>query len=275
MRTRLEKLASMRGRGIDPYPARFRRTATTRQAVARLLRLEAGKGGGGVRTRAVAVAGRVMARRALGGAAFVDLQDGEGRIQAHLRSDLLGESFALLDDIDLGDFLGVRGPVFRTRRGEPSVEAKEVRMLAKAVRPLPDKWSGLQDVEKRYRQRYLDLITNEGAVKIARTRAAVVASMRRFLNGRGFMEVETPVLVPVAAGAMARPFVTRHNALDRTLYLRIATELPLKKLIIGGIEKVYEIGRIFRNEGIDLEHNPEFTTLESYEAYADYADVMK
>jgi len=148
-------------------------------------------------------------------------------------------------------------------------------ILAKAVRPLPDKWSGLQDVEKRYRQRYLDLITNEDAVKVARTRAAVVAGMRRFLNERGFMEVETPVLVPVAAGAMARPFATRHNALDRTLYLRIATELPLKKLIIGGIEKVYEIGRIFRNEGIDLEHNPEFTTLESYEAYADYRDVMK
>jgi len=276
MRARLEKLASIRERGIDPYPARFKRTATTREATERLLRLEKRRGEEvGARTRPVSVAGRIMARRDMGRAAFVDLQDGEGRIQVHMRSDVLGTSYDLLEDVDLGDFLGVRGPVFRTRRGEVSVEAREVRILAKAVRPLPDKWSGLQDVEKRYRQRYLDLITNEDAAKTARARAAVVASMRRFLNARGFMEVETPVLVPVAAGAMARPFVTRHNALDRTLYLRIATELPLKKLIIGGIEKVYEIGRIFRNEGIDLDHNPEFTMLESYEAYADYNDVME
>ena len=276
MQTRLEKLASIRERGIDPYPARFKRTATTREAIERFLRLETRRADeGGARTRPVTVAGRVMARRGMGRAAFVDLRDGEGQIQVHLRSDILGSSYDLLEDIDLGDFLGVRGPVFRTRRGEVSVEAREMQILAKAVRPLPDKWSGLQDVEKRYRQRYLDLITNDDAVKTARTRAAVMASMRRFMNERGFMEVETPVLVPVAGGAMARPFVTRHNALDRTLYLRIATELALKKLIIGGIEKVYEIGRIFRNEGIDLDHNPEFTMLESYEAYADYNDVME
>ena len=276
MAARLEKLASLRGRGIDPYPARFKRTATSREATERLLKLEGRRGkDAGARTRPVSVAGRIMARRGMGRAAFVDLQDGEGRIQVHMRSDVLGASYDLLEDIDLGDFLGVRGPAFRTRRGEVSIEAREIRILAKAVRPLPDKWSGLQDVEKRYRQRYLDLITNEEAVTVARARAAVVAAMRRFLDGRGFMEVETPVLVPVAAGAMARPFVTHHNALDRTLYLRIATELPLKKLIIGGLEKVYEIGRIFRNEGIDLDHNPEFTTLESYEAYADYSDVME
>jgi len=276
MQARLQKLASLRARGVDPYPPRFKRNATALQARQRLERLEARRADATeARTRSVRVAGRVMARRGMGRAAFVDLRDGTGRIQVHLRSDLLGESFSLLEDIDLGDFIGVRGPVFRTRRGEVSVEAREMTVLSKAVRPLPDKWSGLQDVEKRYRQRYLDLLANDRALEVARTRAAVVAAVRRFLIGRGFMEVETPVLVPVAAGAMARPFVTRHNSLDRTLYLRIATELALKKLIVGGIEKVFEIGRIFRNEGIDQDHNPEFTMLESYEAYADYNDVME
>ena len=211
----------------------------------------------------------------MGKAAFVDLKDSAGTIQVHLRTDVLGAEYALLDDLDLGDIIGVDGPVFRTRRGEPSIEAQSLTVLAKATRPLPDKWAGLRDTEKRFRQRYLDLITNERAVEIVKMRAAIVASMRAFLRARGFIEVETPMLVPVAAGAAAQPFVTHHNALDRDLYMRIATELPLKKLIVGGLDRVCEIGRIFRNEGIDLDHNPEFTTLESYEAYADYNDVME
>jgi lysyl-tRNA synthetase class 2 len=279
IQTRTEKIERLRARGIDPYPSRFRRTHTTEQA--RTLLAEAEKGGGpsspevSVRTGEVTLGGRVMARRGMGKAAFLDLQDGSGRIQVHLRSDVLGEAYGLLDDIDIGDFVGVAGPAFRTRRGEPSVEARTLQVLAKAIRPLPDMWAGLQDVEKRSRQRYLDLIARDRSAEVVRARAAVVANMRKYLSGRGFIEVETPVLVPVAAGAMARPFVTQHNALNRTLYLRIATELYLKKLVVGGIEKVFEIGRIFRNEGIDADHNPEFTTLESYEAYADYNDVME
>ena len=183
--------------------------------------------------------------------------------------------YGLMELLDLGDFIGVAGPVFRTRRGEVSIEGREVAMLAKALRPLPDKWAGLRDTEARYRQRYLDLIANDRAVRNARLRSEVVAQMRRFLHDRGFMEVETPMLVPVAAGAMARPFETHHNALNRDLYLRIASELYLKRLIVGGMEKVFEIGRMFRNEGIDHDHNPEFTTLESYEAFVDYGDVME
>jgi lysyl-tRNA synthetase class 2 len=187
----------------------------------------------------------------------------------------MGEDFELLEFLDLGDFVGVDGPVFRTRRGEVTVEARELTILSKAIRPLPDKWAGLKDPEVRHRQRYLDLIANEDAMRNVKTRSAVVAAMREFMHERGFMEVETPILVPVAAGAQARPFTTHHNALNRDLYLRIATELYLKKLVIGGVEKVFEIGRLFRNEGVDHDHNPEFTTMESYEAFADYNDVMK
>jgi lysyl-tRNA synthetase class 2 len=273
IQTRIEKAARLRARGIDPYPARYRRSHTTTQARTLLEKVE-GDAGAGARTPPLSLGGRVTARRGMGKAAFADLQDGSGKIQVHLKSDVLGDAYAILEDIDIGDFIGVVGPAFRTRRGEPSIEAQSVHILTKAVRPLPDKWAGLQDVEKRSRQRYLDLIARERSVEILRARARVVASMRRFLADRGFIEVETPILVPVAAGAMARPFVTHHNALNRTLYLRIATELYLKKLVVGGIERVYEIGRIFRNEGIDADHNPEFTTLESYEAYADYNDVM-
>ncbi len=284
IRQRLDKLQSLRQRGIDPYPARYKRTHTVAGARALFDELEAHSPpgvspgtppGASVSTEPVRVAGRVMARRGMGKASFVDIKDGQGRIQVHLRADTLGESYALLDDIDLGDFIGVSGPVFKTRRGEVSIDAQELVVLAKAIRPLPEKWHGLQDTEQRLRQRYLDLISNDRAAEVAVIRAKVVASMRRFLQGRGFIEVETPMLVAVAAGAMAKPFVTHHNALDRRLYLRIASELYLKRLIVGGIDRVCEIGRMFRNEGFDHDHNPEFTTLESYEAYADYNDVMR
>jgi lysyl-tRNA synthetase class 2 len=270
IRQRIEKMQALRARGIDPYPARWKRTHTVAEA-----RTLFESGAQDRPSEPVRVAGRIMARRGLGKAAFLDIKDGSGRIQVHCRSDALGDSYALLGDVDLGDFLGVTGPVFRTRRGEVSIEAQELAVLSKALRPMPEKWHGLQDTEARFRQRYLDLISNDRAMEIAHMRAKVVASMRTFLHERGFIEVETPMLVAVAAGAMARPFATHHNALDRRLYLRIASELYLKRLIIGGIDRVFEIGRMFRNEGIDHDHNPEFTTLESYEAYADYHDVME
>ncbi|CAI8054632.1 Lysine--tRNA ligase [Geodia barretti] len=210
----------------------------------------------------------------MGKASFINLQDGSGQIQVHLRRDILDQEYELVRDLDMGDFLGAQGPLFLTRTGEITLEAHEVSFLAKAMRPLPEKWHGLSDVEIRHRQRYLDLITNQEAKQNFQTRSRIISAIRRFMDARGFMEVETPVLVPVAAGAMAQPFATHHNALDRDLYLRIATELYLKRLIVGGLDKVYEIGRVFRNEGIDQDHNPEFTLLESYEAYADYNDVM-
>ena len=196
------------------------------------------------------------------------------RLQVHLRSDVLEESYRLMETLDLGDFLGVEGSMFRTRRGEITLRARNIVLLAKAHRPPPEKWHGLRDVEIRYRQRYLDLIANPDVKTVFQNRSRIISTVRSFMDGLGYIEVETPVMVPVAAGAMAQPFVTRHNALDRVLYLRIATELYLKRLIIGGLDRVYEIGRIFRNEGIDMDHNPEFTMLESYQAYADYNDIM-
>jgi lysyl-tRNA synthetase class 2 len=211
----------------------------------------------------------------MGKATFIDLRDGSGKIQAYLRRDTIGdEKYQYLHDFDIGDFMGVSGKVFRTKSGEITVEVSDFTMLSKSLLPLPEKWHGLTDVEKRYRQRYLDLISNEEARNIFVMRSRLIAAIRRFFDGRGFIEVETPVLLPVAAGAMARPFSTYHNELEQTLYLRIALELYLKRLIIGGLDKVYEIGRIFRNEGLSIKHNPEFTMLESYEAYADYNNVM-
>jgi|TARA_Y100000310_G_scaffold291734_1_gene319902 lysyl-tRNA synthetase class 2 len=223
----------------------------------------------------VSVAGRIVARRGMGRASFLDLLDGSGKIQAMLRRNTLGEAYELLSDIDIGDWVGVSGPLFRTRSGEVTVEVQSITILSKSLRPLPEKWHGLSDVETRFRQRYLDLIANPEARQVAVQRSQIVSAIRRFMDGRGFLEVETPMLVQVAAGGMAYPFETHHNALDRQLFLRIATELHLKRLIVGGLEKVYEIGRIFRNEGIDINHNPEFTTLESYESFADYDSVMQ
>lgn len=283
MHDRLAKVEALRAKGIDPYPRSFRRSHTSAEAVALLESCEAAAGSAEdsgdsdepLKTETVTVAGRIMARRGMGKASFIDLKDGSGRIQLFAKRDVLGDEFEILDLLDLGDIVGATGAVIRTRRGEPSIEVTSVTVLTKAIRPLPDKWAGLQDIEMRTRQRYLDLISNERAMKNAQLRPAIVASVRNFMRKRGFVEVETPMLVPVAAGAAARPFRTHHNSLNRDLYLRIATELPLKKLIVGGMEKVFEIGRLFRNEGFDHDHNPEFTTMESYEAYADYNDVME
>ena len=271
---RLEKLDRLRSRGIDPYPRNYDRTHLTKDAI-ELFQSEEPKDGETTDTTQVSVAGRIMAMRGLGRASFLDLLDGSGKIQAMLRRNTLGDSYELLKDLDIGDWLGVKGPMFRTRAGEITVEVKEFTLLSKSLRPLPEKWHGLTDTETRFRQRYLDLIANPEARKIAIMRSRAVSAIRRFMDDRDFIEVETPMLVPVAAGGMAHPFETHHNALDQDLFLRIATELYLKKLIVGGLEKVYEIGRIFRNEGIDLNHNPEFTTMESYESFADYNDVMR
>jgi lysyl-tRNA synthetase class 2 len=265
---RTAKLERLRSRGIDPYPPRFRPSHTTQQAIDLLK-------GRDECPDPVTLTGRITAMRHMGKATFVDLRDGSGRIQTYLREDVLGpEAYETLRDLDLGDFLGVRGPLFHTKTGEPTVQVEQLTVLAKALRAPPEKWHGLQDVEVRYRQRYLDLVTNPQVRDAFLARSRIISAIRRFLDGRGFLEVETPVLQPAAGGAAARPFVTYHNALDRQLYLRIALELYLKRLVIGGYDRVYEIGRIFRNESVSAKWNPEFTMLESYQAYADYNDVM-
>ena len=271
--SRKAKLDRLRERGIDPYPPRFRRTCDAATAIAQF---EASEGAGAPEpnTEPPGVAGRIVSMRNMGRAAFLDLRDSSGTIQALLRQNVLGEGFELLRDLDLGDFLGVTGSMLRTRTGQPTIEAHQLTLLSKGMQPLPEKFHGLRDVEIRYRQRYLDLIANPDVMEGFAQRGQVIGSIRRFLDGRGFLEVDTPILVPVASGAHARPFVTHHNALDQQLYLRIATELYLKRLIVGGFDKVYELGRVFRNEGIDQDHNPEFSLLECYEAYADYNDVM-
>jgi len=265
---RTAKLERLRSRGLDPYPPRFRPSHTARQAVAVLEGLDQSPD-------PVTIAGRVTAMRHMGKATFVDLRDGSGRIQTYLKEDILGsQAYEMLRDLDMGDFLGVSGPLFRTKTDEPTVQVEQLTILAKALRAPPEKWHGLQDVEVRYRQRYLDLMASPDVRETFLARSRIITAVRRFLDGRGFLEVETPVLQPAAGGAAARPFRTYHNALDRQLYLRIALELYLKRLVIGGYDRVYEIGRIFRNEGVSAKWNPEFTMLESYQAYADYNDVM-
>jgi lysyl-tRNA synthetase class 2 len=269
---RVAKVARLRERGVEPYPARYHRTHTNAEAIAAFEAWEAAPEG---EAPAVKVGGRVTALRRMGKAAFLDLRDGTVRLQVSARLDNLGEDgFELLRDTDLGDILGAEGPLFRTRTGEITVDARQLWMLAKALQAPPEKWHGLTDVELRYRQRYRDLIANTDVRDLFLMRSRVVAAVRRFLDRRGFVEVETPILTEHWGGAAARPFITHHNTLDRDLYLRVATELYLKRLVVGGFDKVYEIGRIFRNEGIGFKWNPEFTMLESYEAYADYNDVM-
>ncbi|MEP7132451.1 MAG: lysine--tRNA ligase [Acidobacteriota bacterium] len=222
-----------------------------------------------------AAAGRVLALRIQGKAGFLDLSDGLDRLQVYVRMDAVGEQgWALFRALDLGDWIGVQGPMFRTRTGQLSIKAQSLTFLAKCFKPLPEKWHGLKDVEVRYRQRYLDLAVNPEARAVFEKRAAIIRAIRRFLDARGYLEVETPMMQPVAGGALARPFVTHHNALDLELYLRIAPELYLKRLVVGGIERVYEINRNFRNEGISTHHNPEFTMLEFYQAYARASDLM-
>ena len=272
--SREAKLSRIRERGIDPYPPRYRRTCDNASAVALFEAVEA-ESRPAADAEGLSLAGRIVALRNMGRSIFLDLQDASSSIQAMLRRNNLGEDFELLKDLDLGDHLGVEGNLIRTRTGEVTIDALRATIIAKGMRPLPEKYPGLRDTETRYRQRYLDLIANRENMDVFRLRSRVISGIRRFLDERGFLEVDTPVLVPVAAGAHARPFITHHNALDEQLYLRIATELYLKRLIVGGFDKVYEIGRVFRNEGIDQNHNPEFTLLESYEAYADYNDVME
>ena len=271
--SRQAKLDRLRQRGIDPYPPRVERTCEAAAAIARFEAVERGDEPESV-AKDLTVAGRIMSVRVMGRAAFLDLRDASGTIQALLRQNVLGDQFDVIKDLDVGDHLAVTGSLMRTRTGQATIDAQVLTLAAKGMRPLPEKWHGLQDVEIRYRQRYLDLIANPEVMQSFVQRSKVISSLRRFLDQRGFLEVDTPVLVPVAAGAHAKPFVTHHNALDQQLYLRIATELYLKRLIIGGFDKVYELGKVFRNEGIDQNHNPEFTLLESYEAYADYNNVM-
>ena len=271
---RFAKLGRLRQRGVDPYPPRYERSHSAAEALAAFAAFEAAASGS--QPPAVSLGGRVTALRLMGRVAFLDLRDGSGRIQVFIGHDKVSESdFEMLHDIDLGDIVGAGGPLIRTRAGEVSVEAARLTMLAKALQTPPEKWHGLTDTEQRYRQRYRDLIANQETRDLFVLRSKVVAAMRRYLDDRGFIEVETPVLSDHSGGAAAKPFSTHHNALDRDLYLRIATELYLKRLIVGGYDKVYEIGRVFRNEGLSWKHSPEYTMLESYEAFADYNDVMK
>jgi lysyl-tRNA synthetase class 2 len=272
------KLARLRQEGIDPYPPRVRRTHTAAEAVAALEGTPEGAD-----PVAVAVVGRLVAIRVMGKSSFAHVEDGSGRIQLYLRLDVLGdEGYNLLkQELDLGDFVEATGPMFRTRTGEATVQVENLRVLAKALRPLPvvkekegQVFDAFADKEQRYRQRYVDLAVNPDVRDMFRTRARIVSALRRFLDERGFVEVETPILQPLYGGALARPFVTYHNQLKQQLYLRIADELYLKRLIVGGFERVYEIGRDFRNEGVSFKHNPEFTQIEFYMAYADYQAVM-
>jgi lysyl-tRNA synthetase class 2 len=269
IKERRRKLEELRSAGVEPFPPRFEQ----RTEVSEVLERYAGLGEGGEAKDTFRLAGRLTARRGHGKAAFLDLTDRSGRIQLHARKDVLGDDFEPFVGLDLGDLIGVEGVPFRTRRGELSLRVDAWTLLAKSLRPPPDKYSGLADVEQRYRHRELDLLANEDSRELFLHRTRLVRAVRTFLDERGFLEVETPVLQPLYGGALARPFTTHHNALDRTLYLRIATELYLKRLIVGGLEKVYELGKDFRNEGVSHKHNPEFTMLETYEAYADYMDV--
>jgi len=271
--SRFSKLDHLRQSGIDPYPPRFVRTCDNAAATAMFEAVESGDPPEST-TTSVSLGGRIISMRVMGRAAFLDLRDSSGTIQALLRQNVLGEAYELLKDLDLGDHLGVYGPVIRTRTGQITIEAHQLTITSKGMRPLPEKFHGLRDVETRYRQRYLDLIANPEIMPVFAMRSRIIERIRAFFQSQGFLEVDTPILVPVAGGAHARPFITHHNTLDQQLYLRIATELYLKRLIIGGFDRVFEIGRVFRNEGIDQDHNPEFTLLESYQAYADYNDVM-
>ncbi len=267
LQIRRAKLTELQETGSDPFErTRFDRTAWTQ---------EIKDGFDAFEEKDVAVAGRVMAKRGMGKAIFADIVDGKGRIQIYVRlNDVGDDAFAAFRKVDIGDIVGVTGYVFKTRMGEISVHCKTVELLSKSLRPLPEKFHGLTDRETRYRQRYLDLIMNPEVRRAFEIRSRFISHVRRFLDERGYIEVETPVLNTISGGATARPFITHHNTLDMDMYLRIATELNLKRLIVGGMERVYEIGRIFRNEGMDTKHNPEFTTIELYEAYTDFHGMM-
>lgn len=270
---RREKMNHLRERGIDPFGGRFERTHLSSE-------IHASYDGFSKEEIAekeviVTVAGRMMTKRGKGKVGFAHLQDRKGRLQLYVRKDTVGdENYETFDNADLGDFIGVTGTVMKTNTGEVTIKPTSIVQLSKALRPLPDKYHGLTNVEQRYRQRYLDLISNQESFDRFTKRSEIIREIRTFLNAKDYLEVETPILQNLAGGAAARPFITHHNALDMELYLRIALELHLKRLIVGGMEKVYEIGRVFRNEGIDTTHNPEFTMLEVYTAYTDFNDVM-
>ena len=267
LQVRREKLAAMQAEGRDPFVlTKFSVSITTQQIKDRFDELEG---------KPVSIAGRMMSKRGMGKVSFCDVQDKDGRIQLYARKDEMDEDeYNRFKKYDIGDIIGIDGEVFRTQRGEMSVRAKKITLLSKALLPLPEKFHGLTDKELRYRQRYVDLIVNPEVKRNFVIRSRFIQYMRNYLNDRGYIEVETPVLNTIAGGAAARPFVTHHNTLDIDMYMRIATELPLKRLIVGGMDRVYEIGRIFRNEGMDPKHNPEFTTVELYQAYADFHDMM-
>jgi len=274
---RRQKADRLRQAGIDPYPPRAVRSHTVEQALARFAAVEPDLPDGGADDEPVTIVGRMVSRRHQGKTIFAHLRDGTGELQLYLRRDDVGDDAfdTFLKLYDLGDFLQATGTLFRTRMGEVSLRVREATILAKALNAPPEKWHGLQDVELRLRQRYADLLANAEVRRVFEIRTRAVTAIRRFLDGRGYLEVETPTLQPLYGGAAARPFTTYHNALDRTFYLRIADELYLKRLLVGGFERVYEIGKDFRNEGIDREHQPEFTMLEFYEAYADYRGMME
>ncbi|WP_174615367.1 lysine--tRNA ligase [Virgibacillus ihumii] len=273
MRVRREKLDNYRGQGVDPFGGKFNRTHLAEDLIAKYDQFS--KEELEEKTDKVTIAGRVMTKRGKGKAGFAHLQDLSGQIQIYVRKDMIGEaSYDIFKSVDMGDIVGVTGVMFKTKVGELSVKATEFYLLSKSLRPLPEKYHGLKDVEQRYRQRYLDLITNMDSKETFVLRSKIIQSMRRYLDQIGFLEVETPMMHGIPGGASARPFETHHNALDIPLYMRIAIELHLKRLIVGGMEKVYEVGRVFRNEGVSTRHNPEFTMMELYEAYADFHDVM-
>lgn len=273
MLVRREKMDALREQGIDPFGKQFRRTVNAGElhtAYDALTKEELAD-----KNLSATVAGRLMTKRGKGKVGFAHLQDREGQIQLYVRKDEVGEeNYEIFKKADLGDFIGVTGEVMKTDTGELSIKASQLTHLSKALRPLPDKFHGLTDTEIRYRKRYLDLISNRESFERFITRSKILSEIRRYMDSRGYIEVETPILQNEAGGAAAKPFFTHHNALDIDMALRIATELHLKRLIVGGMEKVYELGRVFRNEGMDQTHNPEFTTMESYEAYADFTDIM-
>ena len=271
---RRANLAELTRLGVDPYPHKHERTDTI-EALVQAFGARSREELDASRVETV-TSGRIVANRSFGKANFLVLTDGRARIQVYVREDALpARDFSIFKLLDLGDFVGVSGYLFRTRTNEFTIHASRLEFLAKCLRLLPEKWHGLTDIEVRYRQRYLDLIVNPDSRRVVEVRSRVVAGLRRFLEGRGYLEVETPMMQPVPGGALARPFKTHHNALDIDLYLRIAPELYLKRLVVGGIERVYEINRNFRNEGISTQHNPEFTMLEFYQAYSDYNDLMR
>ena len=266
LQIRRQKLSDLREKGIEPFGGKYEKTHVSEEILSNFETLV---------EQQVKVAGRIMAKRGHGKASFCHIQDASGLIQAYVKVDNVGEeAYSNFEKYDIGDFVGVEGKVFKTQRGEISISAVNLTLLSKSLRPLPEKWHGLKDVELRYRQRYVDLIVNPDVKDVFTKRSKIIKSIRKLLDESGFLEVETPMMHPIAGGASAKPFITHHNALDMDLYLRIAPELYLKRLLVGGFDKVYEINRSFRNEGISTRHNPEFTMIELYQAYADYEDMM-